>query len=126
MAIELEVAGPDCDRCHIEYNPVARIRTDELGTVWLCRRCVMEAARAFERVHASTIEQEKLAECADLLVNLAQIIDVVKQEWAESWSDWDQKQRNGITKYLAWWYEHDEAKRVQTSDDEAKEASNDR
>ena len=67
------------------------------------------------------IEQEKLAECADLLVNLAQIIDVVKQEWAEAWSEWDQEQRDGITKYLKWWYEYDEARRPNASAIEKKE-----
>lgn len=37
---------------------------------------------------------------ANLLTNLAQILDVVKIEWGEAWSEWDQAQRDGITKYL--------------------------
>lgn len=40
----------------------------------------------------------------DLLTNIAQILDVVKIEWAESWSDWDQAQRDGITAWLTEYY----------------------
>jgi gas vesicle protein len=35
-----------------------------------------------------------------LVTNLAQILDVVKGEWGESWSDWDQEQRDKITDLL--------------------------
>jgi hypothetical protein len=38
----------------------------------------------------------------ELLTNLAQILDVVKQEWGESWSAWDQEQRDKITQFLLW------------------------
>ena len=41
---------------------------------------------------------------AHLLTNLAQILDVVKGEWKESWSDWDQQQRDGITQWLTRYY----------------------
>ena len=47
---------------------------------------------------------ERGDKCADLLTNIAQILDVVKGEWAESWSAWDQEQRDAITRYLTWWY----------------------
>jgi hypothetical protein len=36
----------------------------------------------------------------NLLTNIAQILDVVKREWGESWSEWDQEQRDGITAVL--------------------------
>lgn len=39
-------------------------------------------------------------EVETLLINVAQILDVVKTEWAESWSPFDQEQRDHITKLL--------------------------
>lgn len=41
---------------------------------------------------------------ADLLTNLAQILDVVKGEWAEEWSVWDQAQRDEITLFLIYYH----------------------
>lgn len=41
-----------------------------------------------------------LPEIAGLLADVAQILDVVKIEWAESWSDWDQGVRDRITATL--------------------------
>lgn len=37
---------------------------------------------------------------ADLLVNVAQILDVVKSEWKESWSEWDQSVRDELSRIL--------------------------
>ena len=37
---------------------------------------------------------------ATVLTGCAQILDTIKQEWKESWSDWDQQIRNGITEQL--------------------------
>ena len=37
---------------------------------------------------------------ADILTNVCQIIDVIKQEWGEAWSDWDQSVRDAISKWL--------------------------
>lgn len=37
---------------------------------------------------------------ANTLCNCAQILDVVKIEWGESWSDWDQSVRDDITACL--------------------------
>jgi hypothetical protein len=39
-------------------------------------------------------------EIRNLLTNIAQILDVVKAEWGEAWSAWDQQQRDAITKFL--------------------------
>jgi hypothetical protein len=50
---------------------------------------------------------EYIDRAADLLCNVAQILDVVKSEWAESWSPWspwDQEQRDGITELLKFYY----------------------
>jgi len=44
---------------------------------------------------------ETLRLLPDLLTNVAQILDVVKGEWGEAWSDWDQEQRDRITTCLA-------------------------
>jgi hypothetical protein len=35
-----------------------------------------------------------------LVGNIAQILDVVKLEWEDSWSSWDQEQRDKITELL--------------------------
>jgi hypothetical protein len=43
---------------------------------------------------------EALRLLPDLLTNVAQILDVVKGEWGETWSDWDQEQRDRITACL--------------------------
>ena len=47
---------------------------------------------------------EREANVVGLLTNLAQILDIVKQEWAESWSAWDQEQRDAITRFLTYYY----------------------
>jgi hypothetical protein len=43
----------------------------------------------------------------NLLTNVCQILDVVKQEWGatNAWSDWDQSVRDGISEYLKNYYE---------------------
>jgi len=48
---------------------------------------------------------ERAEFAADLFTNIAQILDVVKQEWAESWSAWDQEQRDGISRILNFHYQ---------------------
>src|SRR5579872_5986020 len=45
-------------------------------------------------------------EAAAILTNCAQILDVVKPEWKESWSEWDQATRDGITNWLTNHYTH--------------------
>jgi hypothetical protein len=41
------------------------------------------------------------AEVANLLTNVCQILNVVKAEWGESWSFWDEEQREHIIRLLA-------------------------
>jgi hypothetical protein len=48
---------------------------------------------------------EQKDETAQLLNCLAQILDVVKGEWGESWSEFDQEQRDKISKWLKSFYE---------------------
>lgn len=43
-------------------------------------------------------ENPPVADFQSLLCNLAQILDVVRQEWGESWSEWDQQQRDAISR----------------------------
>lgn len=43
---------------------------------------------------------ELLTPITNLLTNIAQILDVVKQEWGEAWSSWDQEQRDAISTML--------------------------
>ena len=47
---------------------------------------------------------EHVEKAADLLCNVAQILDVIKGEWGEAWSAWDQEQRDGITAFLKFYY----------------------
>ena len=47
---------------------------------------------------------EHIERAADLLCNIAQILDVVKTEWTTEWSTWDQDQRDGITAFLKFYY----------------------
>jgi hypothetical protein len=51
---------------------------------------------------------EWIVNAAGILGNVAQILDVVKQEWAESWSAWDQEQRDAITEFLSAYYRKQE------------------
>jgi hypothetical protein len=44
--------------------------------------------------------REQIIAFRDLVCNVAQILDVVKREWGESWSAWDQEQRDKITELL--------------------------
>lgn len=50
------------------------------------------------------IEDGHLGDCfvpiRNLLTNVAQILDTVKQEWGASWSTWDQEQRDAITEFF--------------------------
>lgn len=54
------------------------------------------------------------ARAANLLTNIACILDVVKQEWGEAWSQWDQEQRDGITAWLKEFYDAGQAGRAVT------------
>lgn len=42
---------------------------------------------------------------ATLLTNICQILDVVKGEWGEAWSEWDQQQRDAASAWLKEYYE---------------------
>lgn len=42
----------------------------------------------------------------ELLTGCAQILDTVKVEWGESWSEWDQSVRDSITGQLQRIYAH--------------------
>lgn len=44
-------------------------------------------------------------EVGDILVGCANLLDTIKGEWGEAWSEWDQSMRDGITKYLKLIYE---------------------
>lgn len=55
-----------------------------------------EAHAMFE--HACADERREIA---DLLCNLAQLLDVVRIEWGDAWSLWDQEQRDHITRLMA-------------------------
>lgn len=68
--------------------------------------------------HLRALYEAAVAEAdqaASLLGNLAQIIDVVRQEWAaeNNWSDWDAEQRRGITAWLTTY--HARAERAEAS-----------
>jgi len=52
---------------------------------------------------------EVLISVGNLLCNVGQILDVVKSEWAESWSAWDQEQRDAITALSKMIYERKSA-----------------
>lgn len=53
--------------------------------------------------------RRQLDHAATLLTNLAQILDVVRGEWGEAWSAWDQDQRDGITRWLTVHYKSEQA-----------------
>ena len=79
-----------------------------LGTACgTCEKCAWERAQITSRSTEEFIEslKAKVISAADLLTNLSQIIDVVKGEWAESWSQWDQEQRDAITAWLKAYYD---------------------
>ena len=61
-----------------------------------------DSLRMLSRQFLRAVEREDST--ANLLTNIAQILDVVKQEWAESWSAWDQEQRDAITKFLTYYH----------------------
>ena len=44
-------------------------------------------------------------QAAQIMTDAAQILDVIKGEWGESWSDWDQGVRDRISTWLREHYE---------------------
>lgn len=46
------------------------------------------------------VDLPKIIELAHLLVGCANLLDTIKAEWGESWSEWDQSMRDGITYHL--------------------------
>jgi hypothetical protein len=75
-----------------EFRSVETV-TDELASKLL--------RAAFGRVVAASAPAppEKDA-MADLLTNVCQILDTVKGEWGDAWSEWDQHQRDACGKWL--------------------------
>jgi hypothetical protein len=60
----------------------------------------LEARRAL-RLPPETLQQQPVAsDVRQLLVNLAAILDGWKQTAPQDWTDWDQQQRDGITRYI--------------------------
>jgi hypothetical protein len=59
---------------------------------------------------------EWIERAADMFSNLAQILDVVKGEWAEAWSAWDQEQRDAITTFLTAYYKKRDELKEDTHD----------
>jgi hypothetical protein len=55
-------------------------------------------ARQFERA----VKRE--SDTATIMTNIAEILDVCKREWGESWSVWDQEQRDAISRWLTIFY----------------------
>lgn len=48
-----------------------------------------------------------VADVPNLLCNIAQILNTVKQEWGESWSTWDQEQYDSLTRLQRWLLTHE-------------------
>ena len=46
------------------------------------------------------MRDDERARLANLLTGCANILDVVKLEWGEAWSEWDQSIRDGISREL--------------------------
>lgn len=69
--------------------------------VYMAHYRLDEAASAISRL--STEVQELRAALPNLLTDVAQMIDTVRQEWQAdgSWSEWDQSVRDRITEQLA-------------------------
>jgi hypothetical protein len=66
---------------------------------WFDKRKLL-AEYAFEHAKSQTGERISKIETADILTNVCQIIDVVKIEWGEAWSAWDQAVRDSISLWL--------------------------
>lgn len=71
---------------------VPRSRYDACNADWL-----REKARATE---IAAKAKELLSEAAGVITDACAILDVVKPEWAESWSEWDQGVRDRATAFL--------------------------
>lgn len=56
-----------------------------------------------EREHGLTPEEAEKA--CELLTNCCQLLDVIKGEWGESWSEWDQSVRDGASAWLKRYHE---------------------
>jgi len=53
-----------------------------------------------ESVMIDEREITKQRELANLFTGCANLLDIIKQEWGPSWSEWDQSIRDGITTQL--------------------------
>ena len=55
---------------------------------------------AYSQGHEQLRGAFQVSEVANILTNVCQIIDMVKQEWGDEWSDWDQSVRDEISQWL--------------------------
>jgi hypothetical protein len=75
-----------------------------------------------ERTPAPTVPEELFVledatvSAANVLTNCCQILDVVKPEWAESWSDWDQSVRDAASEWLEKFYIWQKTPRSEAAD----------
>lgn len=67
--------------------------SDPTDPVSACENCGEEASET-ESLCASGLET--------LLIDACQILDVVKQEWSESWSDFDQSVRDRMSQVISY------------------------
>ena len=65
-----------------------------------CIHCGQEQPGAKVAPEPPTPPRGSQLKLATILCGAANILDVVKQEWGESWSEWDQSIRDGITELL--------------------------
>lgn len=103
---------PKADYLRLEDELCARLKAmEDQRSVLLvehAKACSQIAAQELPDqlldVHAICDERDRLRalarKMADTLCNCAQILDVVKIEWGESWSVWDQSVRDDITACL--------------------------
>lgn len=42
----------------------------------------------------------RIRNVADLMTNACMILDTIKQEWGDAWSEWDQSIRDGMSKWI--------------------------
>jgi NTP pyrophosphatase (non-canonical NTP hydrolase) len=92
-----------CDSQNISLEECVYISWKEIENRKYNKAVTPQSVAAVEFVEGEMIET-KWKDIANLLTNVAQILDVIKIEWGESWSAFDQEQRDKISEVLKEYY----------------------
>jgi hypothetical protein len=86
-------------KTHTMEQRIASI-TSDLNTALAASQATPQEPPREQGVDESFPVRPEHKDLNEVLVGAANLLDVIKTEWGEAWSEWDQSVRNGITRAL--------------------------